>query len=245
VAVSAFRNYRERYRTALLDTLKGLDAIHPHMVHRRDVATLGIAALAGAASVVAAPELPAEVAIHFDASGQPDDYASRTLALVLVPALAAGIALLFAVIPTIDPLGENVAKFQTAYDATAVATVAFLAYVHGLLLAYNAGVEFHLVQALAPAMAGLYYVVGLLLERAEQSWFVGIRNPWTLSDETVWRDTHDRAAPLFKASAGVALLGVLVPDYGIWLATAPVVAVALGATVYSFVAYRRREDGHA
>jgi uncharacterized membrane protein len=209
------------------------------MVERRDIATGGIVTLLAVVSVAAIPELPAEMAIHFDAAGEPDNYVGRTLALAGGVALTAGVAVLFTILPRIDPLGENFEAFQTVYDLAAVGVVAFTAYINGLVLAYNLGVEFGMLQATAPAVAGLYLLIAVVIRHAEQNWFVGIRTPWTLSDERVWDRTHERTAPLFVVAAVFALAAAAVPEYFTLLIAAPAMAIALGSTVYSYVVYRR------
>lgn len=209
------------------------------MLSRRDFAGGTIVLLTAVASVLVAPDLPSEMAIHFDAGGSPDGYADRSLALAFGPLIGLGLVVLFAALPRIDPLGENVAEFQTAYDALAVATVGLIAYVHGLVIAYNLDVGLDPTVAIAPAIAVIYYLVGVLLDRAEQNWFVGLRTPWTLSDERVWDRTHDRVAPLFKL-AGVAALGALIlPSLAVYWLVAPALAASLAGAVYSFVCYRR------
>lgn len=223
----------------VLDTLKSLPGVPSDMLSRRDIAGGGIVLLTAVASALAAPELPAEMAIHFDASGDPDGYVDRPLALASMPLLATGLVALFAAIPRVDPLGENIAEFRGAYDALAVGTIALLAYVHGLVLAYNLGTEFDVTVAVAPAVAAVYYLAGHLLSRAERNWFVGLRTPWTLSDERVWTRTHERVAPLFKLAGVVALVGVVVPSLAIYLLVGPVAVAALAGTVYSYVCYRR------
>jgi len=184
-------------------------------------------------------QLPAEVAIHFGAAGQPDDYASRSVALALLPALQLGMIALFAVLPRLDPLGENVRAFGRAYDGFVLVVLGFLGYVHALVVLWNVGYQFAVVQALAPAMAVLYYAVGALVEDAEQNWFVGFRTPWTLSSAEVWADTHAIAGKLMRV-AGVVVLGALAaPQYAMVFLIGPVAAVALFATVYSYWDYRR------
>lgn len=208
-------------------------------VRTRDVTTGSIVALIALASAVYAPRLPAEMAVNFDAAGEPNNYMSREVFLAGSVLLAGLIAVTFAVLPRIDPLGENVAAFQGIYDGFAVATLCFLAYVDGLVVAYNLGFEFGMVQAIAPAMGVLYLLLALLLWRAEQNWFVGIRTPWTLSDERVWDRTHRHTAPLFAVAGVLAFGGVVVPEYAFVLMVGPVTAVSLWAVLYSFVIYRR------
>lgn len=209
------------------------------MIRTRDLATGGIVAVLAVASAVYASQLPSELAVHFDSAGEPDNFVQAELFLVGNVLLAAGVGVLFAVLPRVDPLGENVAEFQTAYDGFAVATVAFVGYIHGLVIAYNLGYEFGVIEATVPATAVLYLLLGPLLYRAEQNWFVGIRTPWTLSDERVWKQTHRHTAPLFALAGVLALGGVLAPEFAVLLLTVPPTVIAVGSILYSFVLYRR------
>lgn len=200
---------------------------------------IGLVILSALASVFAYPEMPARMATHWNAAGEIDGRTPRLVALATFPALSAVMLALFAVLPRVDPLGENVEKFRSEYDTFLVLLLAFLTYVQLLVLGANAGYEFEIVQALAPGIGALFYYVGVLMEHAEQNWFVGIRTPWTLSSEEVWNRTHERAAPLFKLAGVIAVLAALVPSYAELLIVAPIGAVALYTTVYSYVAYRR------
>jgi uncharacterized membrane protein len=67
--------------------------------------------------------IPTEVAIHFGPSGTPDDYASEPVALALLPALLG----LFALLPRIGPLGENIEAFRESYDGFVLVTLGGLA----------------------------------------------------------------------------------------------------------------------
>jgi uncharacterized membrane protein len=208
-------------------------------LRRSYVVGIALVALSAVASVLAAPEMPARMATHWNAAGEVDGHMATEYALALFPALSAVLLVAFAALPRIDPLGENVAAFRDQYDTFVVLLLAFLTYVHLLVLAVNAGYEFRMIQALAPGVGALLYYVGVLSEHAEQNWFVGVRTPWTLSSEAVWERTHERVAPLFKIAGGIAALAALVPTYAELLVAAPVAAVALYATVYSYVEYRR------
>lgn len=200
---------------------------------------LGLVALSAAASALAYPELPARMVTHWNAAGEPDGETSRLVALALLPALSVAILGLFAVLPRIDPLGENVAAFRERYDTFVVLAVGLLTYVHLLVLAWNVGYRFEPMQALAPAIGVLFYYAGVVLEHAERNWFVGIKTPWTLSSDEVWKRTHERAAPLFKLAGVVAALGALVPAYAVVLIAVPLAAIAAYTTVYSYVEHRR------
>ena len=206
---------------------------------RRAYAGLGIVLVSAIASVLAYPDLPRQMAIHFSAQGTPDDYLDRPFAVALLPALELAMVGMYAVIPRIDPLGENIADFEDHYDLIAVVTVGILAYVHGAVLAYNLGYEFQMGQVIAPVLAVVGIVFGTVVENAKQNWFVGIRTPWTLSNEEVWNRTHERSGILFKIAGLVALLAIPFPGHFELLAIVPLALAALLPTVYSYVVYRR------
>lgn len=208
-------------------------------IQHRTTVGIGLTALTVLIGLAFGDQLPARVAIHFTGSGQPDNYVSKPLALGVLPALQVALLGLFAVVPRIDPLGENIREFRRAYDVLVVLTVGFLGYSHALLVLWNAGYALAITRALVPASAVLYYVLGWVVERAEQNWFVGFRTPWTLSSERVWADTHALGGRLMKAAAVVTLGGLLFPGSAVLFLAVPVTAVAGFTVVYSYWDYRQ------
>jgi len=151
-------------------------------IHRFLLAA-GFVVLSGIVSLLAAPSLPAELVTNWDAAGNPNGTMQKTLALWLTPALMAGILGLFAVIPRIDPLRENIAEFRSYYDWFVVIFTIYMFVVHAGVVAFNLGYEFDFTYLILVAAAGLFYYSGVVLTHAKQNWFVGIRTPWTLSSE--------------------------------------------------------------
>ncbi|WP_327051788.1 SdpI family protein [Halomicrococcus gelatinilyticus] len=203
------------------------------------IVALALAVLSAALSAYYYPQLPETMATHWNASGQVDGSMPKSRAAFLVPAMTVALVGLFAVVPKVDPLGENIRAFSEQYGLFVVLFAAFMLYVHSLMLAWNLGYRFELTAVLAPAIAALYYYLGTLMDHVERNWFVGVRTPWTLSDDTVWRRTHDRAGTLFKLAAVVTVAGALVPRYAVYFIAAPAVAVSLYLVAYSYVEYRR------
>lgn len=197
-----------------------------------------LVALTVAGSALAYPEMPAEMATHWNASGEVDGTMARGLALALFPVITALTLGFFLVLPRIDPR-DSYESFRVAYDALALATLGFLAYVHGVVILVNAGYDLGVLQAMAPAIGGIYVVAGFVTERAEQNWFVGVRTPWTLEDEDVWRQTNDAVATLLKVGGLVAAVGFVVPEYALALVLVPAVAAAIASVGYSYHLYRR------
>lgn len=112
-----------------------------------DLLAVGLLAGSALAGVVLWPRLPAEMAIHFDAGGEPDTFVARPIAVLLGPAIgvvAVGIVRLSTRLdPTVDP---------RALAATVAFVGAVVAYVQGLLLAYNLGHGVSIPVALVPVL---------------------------------------------------------------------------------------------
>lgn len=187
-------------------------------------------------------QIEGDVAVHFDGDGEPDKTTDKFQGLIVLPVISLGLFLLLKFIPRIDPLGDNVEEFRPALNWLAVFTVGFLAYIQGVVVAWNLGFHFDVSRAVVPAIAAMFYALGLLFERAERNWFVGLRTPWTLSSDDVWKKTHEKTAPLLKFSAVFALGALAFPDSVVYFVAVPAVIVALFSTLYSYKLYSEEED---
>ncbi|MFW6320476.1 MAG: DUF1648 domain-containing protein [Halohasta sp.] len=104
--------------------------------------SLGLVVLTAAAGVALWPRLPAEMAIHFSATGTPDNSVSKPLAVFLMPAIMLGTLAVLAGALRVDPPED-----PHIPAVTAVSTMGFMAAIQGLVLAWNLGypVPFDLV----------------------------------------------------------------------------------------------------
>lgn len=146
---------------------------------------------------------------------------------------------LFLVIPNIDPLKKNIAKFRKEYNGFVIVFSIFLVYVQILTLVWNTGNQFNMSSFVLPAMGLFIFYAGVLIGNARRNYFVGIRTPWTLQDERVWDETHKIGAKIFKVCGLLALSGILFPDQIVWIFILPIGAGTIFLIVYSYVLYRR------
>ncbi|MCD6414766.1 MAG: SdpI family protein [Candidatus Diapherotrites archaeon] len=193
-------------------------------------------------AVFAYYEIPGDrIASHWNAQGEVNGYMSKLWGLSLFPIGLAVICLIFLIIPRVDPLKRNIKKFRNYYDLFLIVTLLFLLYIQGLTTAWNIGFAYDMTFAIVPATSVLFYVTGVLMEHAKRNWFVGIRTPWTLSSNVVWRETHKAGGKWFKILAvymlSLLLLGNVLKDYFIILFLVPTLGVAFGLFVYSYWLY--------
>ena len=201
-----------------------------------------VAAVALALGVWAWPRLPARVPTHWNIHGVPDWYSSRLVAVLLMPGIVLALNGLFRILPLLDPRRVNYEKFQDTYWLIANALVLFLLGVHALVIANGLGYPVAMARLMPVGIGLLFIVLGNSLARVQPTWFVGIRTPWTLSSDTVWRKTHRTGGFTFVIGGGVMITAAFVSGALVWvlLAAAAVLAVAV-PVVQSYVLWRREQ----
>lgn len=185
--------------------------------------------------------LPERIPTHFDLSGEPDDWTDRFPGAFLMPALAAGVYLLLFALRRIDPRRAHYQRFEETYWVILNVIAITMAAFHALMLGLALGWPIDIGRAITVTVGLLFVGLGNYLPRVRSNWWIGIRTPWTLESETVWRETH-RVAGWTFVFAGLALIaaGSLLPaGPREWTSG---VALAIGVAVpfvYSYLAYRR------
>ena len=187
--------------------------------------------------------LPDQIPMHWGFDGEIDRYGGKN-ELWLMAALGPLFALLFQFLPRLDPRKRNYEKFQKYYDAFGVVITAFVAVMMGIALveAFHPGTVS--MGRVVSALVGLLFLfLGNLMGKVKPNFFMGIRNPWTLSDPDVWNRTHRLGGGLFFLAGLAAVVSApLLPEQvTFWVLMAGVLAAALIPTVMSYVWYRRRE----
>lgn len=183
--------------------------------------------------------LPNPMPSHWNAAGQIDGYMSKFWGVFLMPIITVALVGLFLVIPQIDPLKANIAKFRGTFNWFIVAFVAYTLFVYGLTMASALGYQFNMTYALLPIVGLLFIGAGYMMGKAKRNFFIGIRTPWTLSSETVWDETHKFGSKLFMFGGAVTILCAFLGENGIWLMLVAMLAAAFVPIVYSYILWRR------
>jgi len=123
------------------------------MLRRADWLSLGIVVLAAVLGLALAPRLPSEVAIHFSASGAPDNFVSKQWALVVVPAIAAATVLFVRGAARADSPQD-----PRPIDVLQVGMAAMLGAVHLAVLGWNAGYQ---IPISGVAIGAVLWIAGL------------------------------------------------------------------------------------
>lgn len=187
-------------------------------------------------------QLPAEIATHYGLNGRANGWMLKENAALIMAGFSIALYLVLRYLPQIDPK----ASVQTANFTRlrVVVTVGFAALTSWLW--YEAGHQ----SSAGNSMGFLLALVGLMLAgmgnyltTVKPNWFIGIRTPWTLGNDTVWRKTHRLGGRLMVAGGLlIAVLVFLIPvTYQIWVLVSITMLSSLIPVVYSYVFFRQEK----
>lgn len=207
---------------------------------KKHVFPLGITLLTLVAWLIALPHLPAMMPIHWGANGEADGFATKINAMILTVGIMVLIYFVIAFVPRIDPRKENYKYFSKTYNIVlnAVLLLFFFVNMSTILqgLGYNVPMSY-----IAPIMAGIIFIIiGNYLQRVRSNYFMGIRTPWTLSNETVWKKTHRLSGKLFFIGGLLILISSFLPDgYKSVIMWGSIVLCVAIPYLYSYLAYKK------
>ena len=184
--------------------------------------------------------LPEQIPIHWDLNGNMDNYAPKALALSFVPGIMLLILIIDKWIPLIEPKRGNMKKNRKDVTRIYMTTLLVLLIVHILTIGYGLGYELNMSNAAPVIVGALCVVAGNVLPRLKSNFTAGIRTPWTLAHEQVWRRTQRLSGRLFFFGGIVMMLSFLLPSTIRNVIMIVVIgAIILIPTLISYLLYRK------
>ncbi len=195
------------------------------------------------AGLVAYVQLPADAVIplHWDIDGNIDRSTASRSAFFLIPAIQVFIIILFAIVLAIDPRQENVRKSIPAIRVMMTSAIILLAVVQLIIISSSFNMDIAGMEVLMAAMGILFMILGNYMSKLRSSFFFGIRTPWTLSSDYVWKKTHRLAGRLFLLAGTIILVMSFLVTIEIisFIVMATILPAAIIPVIYSWVIWRR------
>ncbi|MCQ2401048.1 MAG: SdpI family protein [Lachnospiraceae bacterium] len=180
--------------------------------------------------------MPEQMPIHFNAAGEVDNYASRAVALFVLPGLLFVLTLFMPAIMKMDPKYDNMSPALRTVILWTLPAVELIC--SGITMASALGYDVA-VELIVPFIFGLLFIViGNYLPKTKQSYTMGIKLPWTLDSEENWNRTH-RLAGFLWVIGGVLFIIAAFLKLDFWVDIVILLIMVLVPTVYSYVFYRR------
>ena len=157
-----------------------------------------------------------------------------------LPFLLLGMYILFLVIPYLDPKKERYQEFRGTYHLFKSLIIAILFVIY--LAAGYAGMGYKVdIGLIVSLMIGLLFIIfGSQMSKIKSNWFIGIRTPWTLSNEVVWKKTHELGGITFSIAGVILMLaGYLKSELSLIILLTAVAIAGIVPVVYSYVEFKK------
>ncbi len=185
-------------------------------------------------------DLPDKVPLHWNISGEIDRYGNKA-ELILIPILLSLLTyLIFLIVPKIDPkskLDKMGNKFQTLkFLLTMFMSVLALFIIY---LAKNR--SFDNSNYIVLLVGLLYLILGNYFKTVKANYFIGIRTPWTLENETVWKETHKLGGKLWFIGGLLIIISSLILEKQLNFILFIVITaiITLVPVVYSYLKFQK------
>lgn len=186
--------------------------------------------------------LPNTVPVHFDVHWNADRYGSRYefLIVALLPILVYYGMLLT---KKIDPHQKGIEAKGKTYDLIRKGLSFVMVLLAGFLytMILNPSMDGTFIMSIIFGI--LFVLIGNYMPRIPQNYFLGIKTPWTLESEYVWKRTHYIGGYVFVVSGVILMVGGLFSStiYFVILLVVALIDV-LFCFVYSYMLFKKQES---
>lgn len=183
--------------------------------------------------------LPNEIAFHWNTKGQPNNYGSKWLIFItgIIPIF---MYFLFNYLPKIDPKKDNYSKHSKSYNILKLIILLFLILIHWLSIIYNFNIPINITLFTKLLVGILFVIIGNYMPQFRQNFFVGIKTPWTLSNETVWKKAHRYGGYVFIICGFLFILTAFLNNSVVNILIIITIIILISSTfIYSYLVYKK------
>ena len=179
--------------------------------------------------------------MHWNVSGEIDEYGNKNELLFMLLLVVGLPYIIFLVIPHIDPkqklqnMGNKLNNLRFVLSLFMSALAIFILYSVQQKTS-NTGLIF--------AIVGLLFAfLGNYFKTLKPNYFIGIRTPWTLENEEVWKKTHLLGGKMwFIGGLLMAITFVLPEPVNIYIFLSITAIITIIPIIYSYLEFKKMKD---
>lgn len=183
-------------------------------------------------------ELPVQVPLHWNINGEINRYGNK-MELFIISLIPLILYALFLFIPMIDPKKRIEAMGNKFYTIRLI-TALFVAVLFSFII-YSVK-EHSLVNPnyLFIIIGAFFVLLGNYFKTIRPNYFVGIRTPWTLENDTIWKNTHLFAGKLWVAGGLIIIISSFIFEEKIALTIFFIITaiITLIPIVHSYIQFK-------
>lgn len=185
------------------------------------------------------PYLPEQVPAHWNLQGEIDRYQAKS-SVFKMALLPLGLYLLMMYLPMIDPKKGSYEKHKNAYNLVQILVVLLLTVLHwiSMLVALDFDIDVGFVVRILVGL--MFIVIGNYSSQIRQNYFFGIKTPWTLANEQVWRKTQRIGGYSFIIMGAMMILSIWLPPKFAGIVILGSIFGGVGFVyIYSYLCYKK------
>ena len=176
--------------------------------------------------------LPDVMATHFGADNEGNGFSSKAFAVIGIPILLLAVEWIGALVTAHDPRKQNISPKMFSIMLWIVPVISIVAT--ATMYSYNLGYKMNITFFAELVMGLAFVVLGNYLPKARQNYTIGIKTPWTLSNEDIWNRTHRLAGYLWVVGGITIVVFSLIGFTKIYLMIAIIAVMAVIPYIYSY-----------
>ena len=183
-------------------------------------------------------KLPETVPTHWNIHNQVDQYGSKLMPVLMGPCMLLFSLLLTVTLPKLSPKQYEIDKFESTYAYAMVLVGGLMFFISICILKATDGVKMDFGSWFMAAMFIFFALLGNVLGKVRQNFYMGIKTPWTLASPQVWDATHRMAGKLWFFGG---ILGAVVSIAGVPMGytIAYMMIISLFPVVQSYFIYKK------
>lgn len=187
-------------------------------------------------------QLPTEVPLHWNFKGEVDRYGSKVNLWLLVLLINIPIYLLLLFLPKISAKKESIALMGNKFYRLRLIVQLFMSALVVVIILGTGGLTTLSIEVMLTICFALFLILfGNYMGSIRPNHFIGIRTPWTLENDDVWKHTHQLTGRLWIGGGvlSLCLFSFLPANWGLMLTAGFMVVSSLGVVVYSYILFKR------
>ncbi|NMD68792.1 DUF1648 domain-containing protein [Bacillus sp. DNRA2] len=207
---------------------------------KKHILPITIILLTVIAWAIAFPKLPAELPTHWGFNGEVNGYSTKLNAMLTQIGIMILLYFSVAFLPKIDPRRQNYKYFSGSYQTIYLSLLVLFFGLNIFVILFGLGYNIPMSSMGSVVIGIIFIVLGNVMQRVRSNFFIGIRTPWALSNEEVWRKTHRFGGRLFFGGGVLLVLSTFVSAAIRGYVIIGVIAVIVIAPyVYSYMVFKK------